>query len=215
MSGSKIELLPKEMLVRTSAVDHADWNYRPILGLLQRVRFKLVASLLSGMTGSSCLEIGYGSGVFFPHLKKHFDRIAGIDIHNCNEEVRDMVREFGIDSDLSCGDVAKMDYPDNTFDCAVAVSSLEYVEAIDDACSEIIRVLKPDGTLVVVTPGQSPLLDFGLKVLGREDAESNYGDRRSQLIATLEKYFAVKQSRKWPGFLPGLTVYKALKLRPR
>ena len=211
----KVELLPKELLVKTSDVDHADWNYRPLLGLLQRVRFKLIASLLPERANASFLEIGYGSGVFFPHLVKYCERLAGIDIHSLHEEVASAVRKTGIDAELVCGDVVDMPFEDGAFDCAVAVSSLEYVQSIDQACQEIERVLKPTGKLVVVTPGQSPILDAGLRLFGGEDAQENYGDRRSALVSTLEAHFDVETIRKWPALLPGFTVYRALRLRRR
>jgi len=185
----KIELLSKELLVRTSDVDHADWNYRPILGKLQRVRFQLIKSLLRNVQGEHLLEVGYGSGVFFPELLKVCSKISGIDPHPKNQLVQESLLEVDIEADLRSGTGSKMDFPDATFDVVAAVSALEYVEEIDEACREIIRVLKPNGTLVLVTPGKSPILDAGLKMLGDEDADSNYGDRRENLIAALDRHF--------------------------
>ena len=208
-----IELLPRESLVQTSEVDHADWNYKPILGILQRARFRLVASLMNDMQVGSILEIGYGSGVFFPHLRKHGEDLYGIDIHAKENEVGSSLREYGLAASLVSGSVSDMPYDDNSFDCAVAVSSMEYVEEIDQACEELKRVLKPGAVFVLVTPGSSPILDAGLKILGGEDADSNYGDRREKLIEALDRYFDIQHVRQWPRItLPGLVVYRALRL---
>lgn len=213
MSLPKIKLLPRDLLVRTSKVDHADWNYRPLLGYLQRIRFRLIASLLKDRSDDSVLEIGYGSGVFFPTLLQHFETVSGIDIHDKVPEVTAALAKADIAAHLLSGDAASMAFEDDSFDCAVAVSSLEYVEAIDEACREIVRVLRPGGSLFVVTPGQSVILDTGLRIVGGEDAEDNYGDRREKLISTLQQHFRTETVRRWPAYLPGLTVYNALHLQ--
>lgn len=211
-----IELLPREMLVKTSAVDHAEWNYRPIFGKLQRVRFQLVKHLLADSRCRDLLEVGYGSGVFFPELSKHSQRISGIDIHECAAEVTAKLKVAGMHADLRTADVCSMPFDDDSQDIVVAVSALEYVAEIDTACSEIIRVLRDDGFLVVVTPGKSWILDTGLKLLGGEDANENYGDRREKLIAGLNRHFDVESLQRWPWpGLPWLTVYRALRLVPK
>jgi SAM-dependent methyltransferase len=212
----KINLLARELLVKTSEIDHADWNYRPILGKLQRVRFQLVKSLLQDAEGQGLLEVGYGSGVFFPELKSHCSHISGIDIHNHQEEVMQQLLSVGIESDLRSGSVCDMPFESGSQDIVVAVSALEYVDEIDAACVEIDRVLGVNGILVMVTPGKSPILDAGLQLLGGEDAEENYGDRREKLIAALDRHFHIQQERRWPWpGLPWLTVYKALRLAKR
>lgn len=213
---SKIELLPQDALVKTSEVDHAEWNYRPVLSLLQRARFRLIARLLQGMQADKLLDIGYGSGVFFPHLSRHARELYGVDIHDKPEEVTDALKKHDLDATLVSASVSETPFDDNMFDCAVAVSSMEYVVEIEQACQELVRILKPGGSLILVTPGQSAILDFGLKLLGGEDAEDNYGDRRQRLLDSLEKYFRTQAVRHWPPIrLPGLTVYKALSLTPR
>jgi hypothetical protein len=66
----EIRLLPEQELLSTRTVDHAQWNYRPILGRIQRLRFDLFRSMLQGSRASRLLEIGYGSGVFsFPNSR--------------------------------------------------------------------------------------------------------------------------------------------------
>jgi len=212
----RIELLPQDLLVQTSEVDHADWNYRPLLGKLQRTRFQLIKALLQNESGSDLLEVGYGSGVFFPELLKICASIAGIDPHEKQNEVLVELEKAGITADLRSGSVSDMPFDDNSFDVVVAVSALEYVDDINDACMEIIRVLRPGGSVALVTPGKSPILDAGLKLLGDEDADSNYGDRRENLIAALDSHFVRQESKNWPWpGLPWFTVYRALRLVPK
>jgi len=212
----RIELLPRHSLVRTSEVDHADWNYRTILGFLQRTRFRLVVRLMDDLEPGNILEIGYGSGVFFPELDRRGRSLSGVDIHDKTDEVRAALHERGLEADIHSCSVTEMPFADDAFDCAIAISALEYVVDIDRGCREILRVLRPGAPLILVTPGQSPLLDFGLRVLGGENADDNYGDRRRNLMVALERHFVVDRLIQWP--VPGLTwftVYRALRLRAR
>ncbi len=216
MFSSNVELLPRELLVQTSEVDHADWNYRPILGTLQRARFELIRLLLADTRGDDLLEVGYGSGVFFPELRKVCPQISGIDPHDMVEEVSESIANAGIRADLRSGSVSEMPFDDDSFDVVVAVSALEYVEDIDAACHEIIRVLRPGGVVALVTPGKSPILDLGLNLLGGEDADDNYGNRRETLLTALDRYFTRQKTKSWPWpGIPWLTVYRALRLVPK
>lgn len=208
-----LHLLPRESLIATSDVDHADWNYRAALGWLQTRRFRLVLSLLAEDRYVRLLEIGYGSGVFLPELSGFCDELFGIDPHNRNQEVMDVLRGHNVAASLSSGSVEDMPFDERFFDCAVAVSALEYVENIELACRELSRVLKPGGVLIVITPGQSPWLDLGLRLVTGESAEENYGDRRERLVPTLTRHFKIDREHVFPASLAGaLPVYRALRL---
>lgn len=55
-----------------------------------------------------------------------------------------------------CGDALSLPYPDATFDCVIASEILEHVPEDDAAITELIRVLKAGGTLVVSVPRWFP-----------------------------------------------------------
>src|SRR5579859_4421348 len=101
--SSSLQLLPLESLVRTGPVDHADWNYRPLLGFLQRARFHLALKLLAGASYRRLLEIGYGSGVFMPELSRRCDELYGIDVHQKHEQVTVSLSQNGVMARLFSG----------------------------------------------------------------------------------------------------------------
>lgn len=212
-----LKLLPPGVLLKTGEVDHADWNYRPLLGAISRTRFKFVISLLA--TEKRCarlLEVGYGSGVFMPELARHCDELYGIDIHPMQEDVRQLLASFNVSAKLFSGSVAALPFESRFFDCVVAVSSLEFVADLDAACEEIKRVLKPSGRLIVVTPGHSPIVDLGLKVLTGESAKKDYGDGRHRLMTALMKSFEVERRLVAPALGSSIIhLYTAMKLRAR
>lgn len=209
----QLKLLPPEALITTSAVDHADWNYRPFLSLIQRTRFKIVASLLSDRKYPKLLEAGYGSGVFMPYLNDLSEELYGIDPHDKNQEVAESLTKCGIKATLYSGSVTQLPFSDKELDAIVIVSAIEYVDDIETACLEMKRVLKPDGELVLVTPGHSPIVDMGLKLLTGESAKDNYDERRARLEPTLLKHFQVRKIIKAPPLIhPLVCLYTGYKL---
>ena len=159
----KIRLLPKKYLVKTSEVDHADWNFRPVLGYIQRIRFRLIARMLGGTQVQRLLEIGYGSGVFMPELSRYCDHLYGIDPHPMSDRVSGLLTEYGVNATLLCHRAESLPFDDEFFDCIVAVSAMEYVTDVGEACSEIARVLTQNGVFLMVTPGHSPVGRCGVE----------------------------------------------------
>jgi ubiquinone/menaquinone biosynthesis C-methylase UbiE len=211
--GLKLRLLPRRVLVKTGPVDHADWNFRPLLSFIQRRRFRIVLSLLGENRFQRLLEIGYGSGVFMPELARRCEELYGIDIHPNHESVAASLATLHINARLFSASAEATPFPNSFFDCLVAVSSLEFIEDLDRACAEFRRILRPKGALVVVTPGYSRLADWGLKVLTGEDPKRNFGDRRERVIPTLAKYFSMERQVVYPPFEYSLiSLYRGLKL---
>ena len=149
MISSAMHLLDRSQLISTGPVDHADWNYKPVIGFIQRMRFRLVLRLLGKRQVGSLLEIGYGSGIFMPELARHTRQLAGIDIHPRHTEVAGVLARCGVTADLRSASMTNIPFPDGSFDCALAVSAMEFVDDIDRACTEIRRVLKPGGLVAL------------------------------------------------------------------
>ena len=209
----QLHLLPEEVLVKTGPVDHADWNFRPFLGQIQRRRFQLIRSLLPKKRVGRLLEIGYGSGVFLPELSRHCEELHGIDVHESHAQIAATLAKLGITARLQRAGAEALPFDDGYFDCLVAVSSLEFVPDIGAAVHEIERVLSPQGRLILVTPGHSKMLDLGLRVLTGESARNDYGERRQALRPTLLSTFAIDRTRSFPPFAGSKGMYQALALR--
>jgi ubiquinone/menaquinone biosynthesis C-methylase UbiE len=185
----KLNLLPRENLIKTGPVDEGDWVYRPMVRGIVRMRFRMILNLLGPGKLHRVLEIGYGSGVFLPELGRHCLELHGIDVHPMADAVRQELAKVRTTATLKTAGAESIPYPDKYFDAAVAVSSLEFVSDLDTAFAEIQRILKPSGRFIFVTPGTSRVLDVGLKLITGHDAKGDFAGRRQFIIPTAHKYF--------------------------
>lgn len=209
-----IQLLPREALLKTGDVDHAAWNYDGLLGYVSRQRFRLVKSLLPTTPVNKLLEVGYGSGVFFPELAKVAERLYGADIHDRPAEVMAVLARAGVSAELVTAPAEELPFADETFDIVIAVSTFEFVTDARRAIRELARVLTPAGRIIVVTPGQSPLLDLALRVFTGESAQKDFGDRRKLIVPTVTAELRHDRSAYFPAPFP-VPVYRALRLAKR
>jgi ubiquinone/menaquinone biosynthesis C-methylase UbiE len=207
---AQLHLLPEEVLVKTGPVDHADWNFRPLLGAIQRSRFRLLLGLLGHEQFGRLLEVGYGSGVFLPELARRSRDLYGVDIHEKPDRVAESLRKLEVSASLSTASAESMPFQNGFFDAVVAVSSFEFIGDFDRACEEIGRVLSPGGAFFVITPGDSPILDAGLKILTGADAKRDYEDRRKHVLPALKRHFRIAESRDFPGRI--FPIYRGLRL---
>jgi 2-polyprenyl-3-methyl-5-hydroxy-6-metoxy-1,4-benzoquinol methylase len=208
-----VDLLPERALIRTSDLDQGAWNYHGVLGWVSRQRIVKVDRLLDGLPSGRLLEVGYGSGLFMPTLARHATELHGVDVHDKPDDVAAVLAEHGVKAQLCTGSVTELPYDDASFDAVVAISVLEFVDDLHAACRELRRVLAPAGRLVVVTPGHSPMLDAGLKLLTGERAEDTFQGRRQRIQPTLARHFRTERSLAVPPFAPGpVRLYTALRL---
>jgi ubiquinone/menaquinone biosynthesis C-methylase UbiE len=198
VSQQRLSLLPQKALIRTSPIDHADWNFQPLLGMIQRLRFRLILSLWPSEPIPRLLEIGYGSGIFMPTLATRCDELYGVDIHPFHQAVQTRLQEFEIAAQLFSASAESLPFADGFFDCLVAVSCLEFIPDLQAACREMKRVLRPGGSLILVTPGHSLVTDVGLRLLTGESAKKDFSSRREGVLPTLQQHFSIRQQRSYP-----------------
>lgn len=80
------------------------------------------------------------------------------------------------------------------------------------ACREIKRVLAPGGIFALVTPGHSPLLDLGLRIVTGASPRDDFQVRRPKILPALYHEFVVDQRADYPPFAHGIRLYTALRL---
>ncbi len=107
--------------------------------------------------GKRVLDVGCGPGVMVAELLARKFTVTASDISQ--GMIDDCHKRFPNEPRLTCrvGDVTALDYPDAQFDLVIAMGLVEYLtlEDIERSYSEMRRVLKPGGTLIVTYPNRS------------------------------------------------------------
>lgn len=161
----KIFIPKKENLVplKYEYIDSTiDQYYRPFQGYFMQKRLGLVYYMLGNKKVQRILDVGYGGGTFVPMLSK-LGKVYGIDTMPYPEKVQEILKKEGIrNAELKVGSIFKTDYKSNFFDIITCVSVLEHFKGreINRAVSEMYRILKPGGYLVIGSPVKNPMTDF-------------------------------------------------------
>jgi ubiquinone/menaquinone biosynthesis C-methylase UbiE len=107
---------------------------------------QVLLKFFGDLTDKCVLDVGCGKGRFARVLGERFPRaeVWGLDI---SEE---MLRFVPITVKTQAGSMTELPFAASTFDCVYATESLEHAVEIDRAVSEMCRVLKPGGRLVII-----------------------------------------------------------------
>lgn len=103
------------------------------------------AELVPG-AGTRTLDIGCGEGRIGRWLADRGHRVVGID---SSPTLVDRAAEAGGYEEVVCGDAAKLPWPADQFDLAVAFMSLHDMPHPSAVVEEIARVLEPGGVLCI------------------------------------------------------------------
>lgn len=123
------------------------------------------------LTGDRLLDIGCGDGSYTRRLADGFTKVDAIDIQT------DLLAQFAerVEGTPAAHRItiremsaAKLCYPDDAFDLVTSIEVLEHIVELDEALSEICRVLKPGGRFAFTTPNRwFPFETHGVLVGGR------------------------------------------------
>lgn len=123
-------------------------------------RKKYVLDML-GLKGGRVLDIGCGPAVLTERLLRNGCEVWGVDIsEKMVAEAKKIMSDKGFDGmfHFNKGDIERLDFPDAHFDFVLCVGVLEYLKEDSMVLSEIWRVLKDKGQLIVSVPNMaSPL----------------------------------------------------------
>jgi len=110
--------------------------------------------------GATVLEAGCGRTSRLRGHRDRIDRLVGVDLDEPGGRTNDFVDEFVV-ADL-CG---TLPFADGTFDLVYSNFVVEHLERPGDAFAEWRRVLKPGGSVVVVTSNRSNPLMAAARIL--------------------------------------------------
>ena len=133
-------------------------------GIVYKIRSRLEARRLLSWcenlpNDARILDVGCGDGFHLKLLQKYGKRnwqLEGIDL---DTRAAEMAEKSGLKVHL--GAIEDLNLPENTFNLAIMIQTIEHVEKPDAILAAVKRVLKPGGKLVIVTDNTDSI-DFGL-----------------------------------------------------
>jgi len=131
---------------------YARWApvYDHTFGAVTNIGRKQAVRYINGRRGT-VLEVGIGTGLSLRHYAPHLS-VTGIDFSEAMlKKARTRVAELGLRhvSALRQMDARAMDFPDDHFDTVAAMHVLSVVPEPERVMSEIARVCRPGGKVVI------------------------------------------------------------------
>jgi len=209
--------LPKKQNIHTNnPEDPLRRYYQPFLKHIYIKRLKIVLDFLKfrNKQYDKILEVGYGSGVFFPELTKICKKLYGLEVFaGAKKKTEQMMEKENIQAELVIGSVLQMPFTDNFFDAVVCISALEHLEPneMEEAISEIRRVVKKDGLVILGFPSNRKIMQLYCMIATRN---LNFDFHRSSHDLILEKIghsLKIEKIKKFFNFLPIYYVVKCKK----
>jgi len=169
--------------------------------VLKQAKLRNLLQVSGGFERKTCLDLGSDNGVISHYLREEGgDWFSG----DLTEEVVGAIRSLVVSNvDLVAGDA--LPYSDQQFDTVVVVDMLEHVENEERFISELDRILKSGGLLVVNTPNLkafSPLRAFR-HLIGQTDEKHGHlrpGYSEERLAQLMGKNYRLEQGYTYSGF---------------
>jgi ubiquinone/menaquinone biosynthesis C-methylase UbiE len=107
---------------------------------------QLILEYFGDLNHQRVLDVGCGKGRFARVLAERFPRasIVGFDLAEA------MLRHVPTGVSACAGSMTALPFPSGAFDCAYATESLEHAVNIEAAVSELCRVVRPGGRIVII-----------------------------------------------------------------
>lgn len=211
---TQLNLPERNHISRIDNHDPLPYYYSRLTGWMYRRRLILASRLLGNRRYGRLLEVGYGSGIFLPHLAALTDDLHALDIHTQFELVEAMLAHENMTATLHQGDIYGLPFEDGQFDALVCLSVLEHLTDLEVALGEIARVLSQDGLAVIGFPVRNIITDSFFRVAGFHPRDIHPSSHRDILEAA-DTVMQVDKIRRFPVWLPaGLGLYVAGRYLP-
>ena len=122
-----------------------------------RVRLSHLELLgLADVSGKKILDAGCGPGTYGIMMAAQGNEVKGVEISPGSVEVANRrAEEKGVDFTAQQGDLENLPFEDNTFDICYCGWVLHHFPDVNQAVSELVRVLKPGGKIALAEPNES------------------------------------------------------------
>jgi len=145
-----------EMFGRDYFYGKKESNYANYETMDPRRQFDGVKSIIKkhGINGK-CLDVGCAFGFLLNWVSEHFDEMYGCDI---SKFAIGKAKEKFPGTDFRVVDADKgLPYPDESFDCVIAMDVLEHTKSFENSFDNLVGKLKSGGYMIFSVPMNNPL----------------------------------------------------------
>lgn len=107
---------------------------------------------LGDLAGLAVLEIGCGRGGFSKYLLDKGANLVAADFSTSAVNIAKTLLSSGPPCDVRVADIQDIPFGADHFDLVVSLETLEHVPDPEKGLSELVRVAKPGGRLIITTP---------------------------------------------------------------
>jgi ubiquinone/menaquinone biosynthesis C-methylase UbiE len=126
------------------------WFETPMGRLIKGYESELILRMLTPSRGEIVLDAGCGTGVFTTHICETGARVVGLELSRPMLS-RAAFKNKGMPFFSVQGDMKRLPFADDSFDKAVSITAIEFMEEAEVAVEEMFRVTRPGGIIVVAT----------------------------------------------------------------
>jgi SAM-dependent methyltransferase len=117
----------------------------------ESIEFSYALHEYKEIAGRRVLDLGCGNGYVLSRYAKEGAKVYGVDLTETGIELcRRRFELSGLNGHFTVGSAEDLPYPDNAFDVVCSMGVLHHTPDTEVAVSEVFRVLKPGGRLIVM-----------------------------------------------------------------
>ena len=177
--------------------DPIAYYYIPVFRSFFIKRLTLCLDLLPQGQMGKLLDIGCGTGIFLPELKRRTDELWAVDNQLQDRSLKGMLKLENVSANIAAADLLKLPFKDERFDVLLLISVLEHISDLPGAVREMLRVLKPGGIVVAGFPTKNALTD---KLLG--PSTGFHVSTHRQILEALGPSLTQMKTVHFPSFVP-------------
>jgi ubiquinone/menaquinone biosynthesis C-methylase UbiE len=118
---------------------------------IEKIDFSYKLQEYKNFSKKKVLDVGCGNGYVLKNYAKEGAQVYGVDITPASIDLcKKRFNLNNISGNFQVANAEELPFPDNYFDCVSSMGVLHHVPNTEKAVSEIFRVLKPGGRLIVM-----------------------------------------------------------------
>lgn len=182
------------------------WKVGGVSREIQRRRLRFARKYITPR--DSVLDIGCGDGFLTSALADYCEHVVGVDSSRSGISLACSLVDAA-NADFALGSVDNLPFRENSFDAVTLFEVIEHISvgSVEKALTDITRVLKKDGVLIVTTPNPRNLQNivFGRRMVS-EKHEKEY--RQAELLYLLAGFEKIELSGIYFPLPPLTLLYK-------